>query len=53
MPELIAAIDAFVQEHRHCGELAGGMEGECVWMACACGAGSRIRSQPTRDSLLL
>jgi len=34
MPELIVAIDAFVQEHRRCGELEGGV----VWMTCECSA---------------
>ncbi len=33
-----AALVAFVQEHRRCGELDGGVEGERVWMACECGA---------------
>jgi len=31
MPELIAALDAFVQQHRRCGELDGGVDGERVW----------------------
>jgi hypothetical protein len=39
MPELLAALDAFLQEHRCCGELDGGVDGERVWMACDCGAG--------------
>ena len=39
MPGLLAALDAFLQEHRRCGELDGGIEGERVWMACDCGAG--------------
>jgi hypothetical protein len=26
MPELLAALDAFLQEHRRCGELDGGAE---------------------------
>ena len=39
MPELLAALDAFLQEHRRCGELDGGVDGERVWMACDCGAG--------------
>jgi hypothetical protein len=39
MPELLAALDAFVQEHRRRGELDGGVDSECVWMACDCGAG--------------
>jgi hypothetical protein len=25
MPELLAALDAFLQEHRRCGELDGGV----------------------------
>ena len=39
MPELLAAIDALVQEHRRCGELVGGVEGNMVWMSSDCGAG--------------
>jgi hypothetical protein len=27
MPELLAALDAFLQEHRRCGELDGGEDG--------------------------
>ena len=38
MPELLGALDAFLQEHRCCGELAGGVDGERVWMARDCGA---------------
>ncbi len=38
MPDLLTALDAFLQEHRRCGELAGGVDGERVWMACYCGA---------------
>jgi hypothetical protein len=33
VPELLAALDAFVQEHRRCGDLDGGVDGERVWMA--------------------
>jgi hypothetical protein len=36
MPELLA-LDAFLQ-HRRCGDLDGGVEGERVWMSCECGA---------------
>ena len=43
MPELLAALDAFLQEHRRCGELDGGVEGGRVWMACDCGAGPSDR----------
>ena len=39
MPELIAALDAFVQEHRRCGELDGGVDDGRVWIACDCGGG--------------
>jgi hypothetical protein len=39
LPELLAALDAFLQEHRRCGELDGGVEDDRVWMACECGAG--------------
>lgn len=46
MPELLAALDAFLQENRRCGELDGGVDGERVWMACDCGAGI-ARSRPT------
>ena len=39
MPELLVALDAFLQEHRRCGDLDGGVDGERVWMECDCGAG--------------
>jgi len=29
---------AFFEEHRRCGKLDGGVEGERVWMTCDCGA---------------
>jgi hypothetical protein len=35
---LLAALYAFFQEHRRCGELAGDVEGDRVWMTCSCGA---------------
>ena len=34
MPELLSALDAFMPEHRRCGELGGGVDGERAWMAC-------------------
>ena len=43
MPELLAALDAFMQEHRRCGKLDGGVDGERVWMECDAGPASRIR----------
>ena len=48
MPGLLAALDAFLQEHRRCGELDGGIEGERVWMACDCGAVIVQRLSPER-----
>lgn len=36
--ELLVALDAFVQEHRRCGELEAGVEPAFVWMVCDCGA---------------
>jgi hypothetical protein len=38
MPELLAALDAFLREHRRCADLEGGVDSERVWMACDCGA---------------
>jgi len=38
MPDLLPALDAFVQEHRRCGELSAGVGPGHVWMACDCGA---------------
>jgi hypothetical protein len=38
MPELLAALDAFIQEYRRYGDLDGGLNGERVWMTCECGA---------------
>jgi hypothetical protein len=34
---LLAALDAFYLEHRECGELNADVEGDSVWMTCACG----------------
>jgi len=36
MAELLVALDAFLQEHRRCDELDGGV-GRRVSMACECG----------------
>jgi hypothetical protein len=38
MPELLAALDAFVQEHQRCGDLDSGLDHGVVWLACSCGA---------------
>ena len=37
MPDFLAALDAFIQGHRRCGELAGGLDGGRVWLTCTCG----------------
>jgi hypothetical protein len=39
MPELLAALDAFVQERRRSGDLDGGIDGDVVWMRCSCSGG--------------
>ncbi len=38
MADLLAALDAFLQEHRRCGEPEGGIDEAVVWMTCDCGA---------------
>jgi len=35
---LVDDLAAFVQEHRHCGLLDGGVEGGWVRLSCECGA---------------
>ena len=35
---LLTELDAFLNEHRRCGELDGGVDGPTVWIACECGA---------------
>jgi hypothetical protein len=35
---LLTDIDAFSTEHRCCGDLDGGVDGDIVLMACDCGA---------------
>jgi len=35
---LFDALHAFCTDHQYCGELNGGVEGDCVWMTCTCGA---------------
>lgn len=39
MPELLAALDTFMQEHRRCGDLDARVEPALVWMACDRSAG--------------
>jgi hypothetical protein len=35
---LLTDLDAFSLEHRRCGDLDGGVDGEIVWFACSCEA---------------
>jgi hypothetical protein len=50
MPELLAALDAILQEHRRCGELDAGVEPALVWMTCDCGADLvRTLDEPSKD----
>jgi hypothetical protein len=50
MPDLLAALDAFLQEHRRCGELDAGVQPALVWMACDCGAELvRALNEPSKD----
>ena len=50
MPELLASLDAFLQEHRRCGDLDAGVEAAVVWMACDCGAELvRPLKEPSKD----
>jgi hypothetical protein len=35
---LLADLDAFLHEHRQCGDLSAGVEGPVVWFDCDCGA---------------
>jgi hypothetical protein len=35
---LLTDLDAFSTEHRCCGDLDAGVDGDIVWMACDCGA---------------
>jgi hypothetical protein len=47
MAELLTAVDAFLQEHRRCGDLEGGVDGKWGWMSWDCGAEMRRRLDPT------
>jgi hypothetical protein len=39
---LLTELDAFFADHRLCGELNAGVEGEVVWIACDCGATTAV-----------
>jgi hypothetical protein len=50
MPDLLAALDAFLQEHRRCGELDAGVQPALVWRACDWGAELvRALNEPSKD----
>jgi hypothetical protein len=50
MPELLAALDAFLQEQRRCGGLDAGVEAAVVWIACDYGAELvRALKEPSKD----
>ena len=38
MPDVLKAFVAFVDEHKRCGDLDGGVDHGNVWLACSCGA---------------
>jgi hypothetical protein len=35
---LLTDLGTFLNEHRRCGELDGGVDGGTIWLACECGA---------------
>ena len=41
---LLDALYAFYQEHQRCGDLDSRLDGDRVWMACACGAAINRRA---------
>ena len=50
MPELLSALNAFLQEHRRCGELDGRGDDVRAWMACECGATIAHPIQPPEST---
>jgi hypothetical protein len=47
---LLTDLDGFYTEHRCCGDLDAGVDGDIVWMACDCGA-SMARRADEGDAL--
>ena len=35
---VLGALVAFVDDHKRCGDLEGGLDKGRVWLACSCGA---------------
>lgn len=49
MPELLAALIAFVAEHERCGDLDGGLKVGIVRITCSCGAQIVQPATPSSD----
>jgi hypothetical protein len=47
---LLTELDAFFTDHRLCGDLDAGVEGEVVWIACDCGASMARRVDGADDA---
>jgi hypothetical protein len=45
---LLADLDAFLQEHGRCGDLDSAVEDDHVWMTCTCGAVISRALEPAR-----
>jgi hypothetical protein len=47
---VLAALVALLGEHRRCGDLDDGVEGDRAWMSCTCGAViSQVWPRPIRQ----
>jgi hypothetical protein len=46
MPEILAALVAFVAEHQRCGDLDGGRDNGYIWLQCSCGG---LIMQPEKE----
>jgi hypothetical protein len=46
---LLTELDAFFTDHRRCGDLDAGVDGDIVWMACDCGASMARSSDAIKD----
>jgi hypothetical protein len=47
---LLTDLDAFFTDHRRCGDLDAGVDGEVVWIACDCGASMARRVDGADDA---
>jgi hypothetical protein len=41
---LLTELDAFFTDHRQCGDLDAGVDGQMVWIVCDCGASMARRA---------